>query len=126
MVGGFLCTDIEKISTDPAVVRWLKKSGYRIDVDAKLAHQDKGRFLDDLDETLERRAEALFHFLGRESWDYFQCHIMETDRLQHFLWEEMETGDERYLGDALGVYRKVDDILGTIRSELPSMSSTFR
>jgi predicted AlkP superfamily phosphohydrolase/phosphomutase len=120
MVGGFLCTDIERISTDPAVVRWLKKSGYRIDVDARLAHQDKGRFLDDLDETLERRAEALFHFLGRESWDYFQCHIMETDRLQHFLWEEMEQGDERFRERFLDVYRRVDAILGRVRRELPA------
>ncbi|MGD8377326.1 MAG: alkaline phosphatase family protein [Acidobacteriota bacterium] len=120
MIGCFLCADIERVSTDPRVVRWLKQHGYRIDVDARLARSDKGAFLSDLEETLARREEAMFHFLGLEPWDYFQCHVMETDRLQHFLWEEMEQGDRRYLDRFLGIYRRVDGMLGRLRRELPA------
>jgi predicted AlkP superfamily phosphohydrolase/phosphomutase len=118
MVGCFLCTDIEKVSTDPAVVRWLKEHGYRIDAETRLAQTDKAAFLRDLRATLDGREQALFHFL-REPWDYFQCHIMETDRLQHFLWEEMEQGDARFAPEFMAIYRRVDDILGRVRRELP-------
>lgn len=118
MVGCFLCTDIEKISTDPAVVRWLKEHGYRIDADTKVARSHKPDFLGELNLTLEKREEALFHFL-RTPWDYFQCHIMETDRLQHFFWEEMEQGDARFAPEFLAIYRRVDDLIGRVRRELP-------
>ena len=120
MVGCFLCTDIEKISTDPAVVRFLKERGYRIDSDTRLAHRDKSAFLRDLHETLERREEALFHYLRSEPWDYFQCHIMETDRLQHFLWEEMEQESMPFVEEFLSIYRRVDAILGRMREILPA------
>jgi predicted AlkP superfamily phosphohydrolase/phosphomutase len=43
-------------------------------------------------------------------------HIMETDRLHHFFWEEMENEDPRFAPAFLEFYRRVDDALGELRS----------
>jgi predicted AlkP superfamily phosphohydrolase/phosphomutase len=45
-------------------------------------------------------------------------HIMETDRLHHFFWQEMEQGHVRYGPAFLDFYRRVDEVLGEVRSWL--------
>nr|MDQ2934941.1 alkaline phosphatase family protein [Chloroflexota bacterium] len=52
------------------------------------------------------------------SWDFFMTHIMETDRLHHFFWEEMEKGNPVYAPAFLEFYRRLDSALGEIRSWL--------
>ena len=60
--------------------------------------------------------EATRHFWQQERWDFFMTHVMETDRLHHFFWEEMETEDPRFAPAFLDFYRRVDRALGEISS----------
>jgi predicted AlkP superfamily phosphohydrolase/phosphomutase len=60
----------------------------------------------------------MYHLLDNESWDFFQCHIMETDRLQHFLWEPMERGDPVYAPRFMAFFDKVDRMLGEVGKRL--------
>ena len=92
--------------------------GYRLDVDGWLARQSKDLLLQDVDLVLARRAEAMWYVLEREAWDFFMIHIMETDRLQHFLWEEYEQGDPKYAPEFVRRYRQIDTLLGQIRDSL--------
>ncbi|MFQ6032153.1 MAG: alkaline phosphatase family protein, partial [Candidatus Zixiibacteriota bacterium] len=84
LVSGFLATDLEKATYPREISSILKDMGYIIDVDPWKAKEDKDQFLRDLFQALEKRIEVMFHFLEQEKWDFFMCHIMETDRINHF------------------------------------------
>ena len=115
LIGGFLGTDVNKIGYPPEVNGKLVEMGYRIDVDAwKGREEDKGPFLDDLNSTLDRRCEVAHYFLLHEDWDFFQLHIMETDRINHFLWEHYERDDPEYASRFLEFYRKIDGWVGRL------------
>ena len=34
--------------------------------------------------------------MDNEPWDFVQCHVMETDRLYHFAWEQYDVDDPAY------------------------------
>jgi predicted AlkP superfamily phosphohydrolase/phosphomutase len=118
LISGFLCPNINKIAYPKEVAGFLKEIGYRIDVDAWQARKSLDRFLEDLHLTLDKRIEAMFHFLEREEWDFFQLHIMETDRINHFLWGLWEGGDTQYGPEFIKYYQKIDAILGRINAGL--------
>jgi predicted AlkP superfamily phosphohydrolase/phosphomutase len=118
LISGFLCTDIEKVSYPKEACRVLKEMGYRIDVDAWQARESLDRFLEDLHLTLDKRMEAAVYFLEREKWDFFQLHIMETDRINHFLWGLWEEGDPVYGPEFISYYQKIDEIVGKMSAVL--------
>ena len=118
LVSGFLAPSLEKATYPPEVARQLKNLDYRIDADPWLAYEDKVKLLDELDLTLARRAEAMFHLMEHEEWDFFQCHIMETDRLHHFLWEEMEAEHPTLAPRFYAFYHQLDKVIGELRSRL--------
>jgi predicted AlkP superfamily phosphohydrolase/phosphomutase len=118
LISGFLCPNIDKIAHPKELAAVLKEMGYRIDVDAWQARKSLDKFLEDLHLTLDKRIEAMFHFLEREEWDFFQLHIMETDRINHFLWGLWEEGDPQYGPEFIKYYQKIDGILGRISAML--------
>jgi len=110
LISGFLATKLEKATYPEELWRKLEGMGYVIDVDSWKAKDKRDEFLRDLDTALERRREAAFHFLRNERWDFFMCHIMETDRINHFFWD----GDAEYAERFSAFYRKIDDLIGDI------------
>lgn len=119
LIAGFLAPGLDKVATPSEVSTYLKSIGYRIDSDPLLARRDLDRWLPDLFQTLDRRLEALFHFLSREPWDYFHAHIMGTDRLHHFLLGRYLAGEAPYAEEFLRFYRKLDSCLGELLDRLP-------
>ena len=93
--------------------------GYRIDVNAKLGHDDdKAEFVEDAHETLDRRFEAFQSVLDGDDWDLFFGVFMTTDRVNHFLFKDYEhDGDNREA--FLEFYEAVDTYVGEIRESLP-------
>jgi predicted AlkP superfamily phosphohydrolase/phosphomutase len=118
VVGCFLSPSVEKAAPNAEVAQALKRLHYCVDADPLRARQDKASFLPHLDEVFERRIAALRYFWQQEPWDFFMAHIMETDRLHHFFWEEMEQGHATYAPAFLEFYRRVDQVLGEVRSWL--------
>lgn len=118
LVAGFLSPRLEKATYPASVGEQLKSMGYRLDVDPWQARENKDKFLEDLYYTLDKRQEAMFHFMETEEWDFFMLQIMETDRLHHFLWEHWEKGDEKYAPAFLKLYHKIDGLLGHLYERL--------
>ena len=119
MIGGFLAPSLEKVAYPASVGEYLKSIDYQIDSDAALARRDKRAMLGNLNETLDRRMEAMFHFLHMENWDFFHTHIMGSDRINHFLWEKMERNDPEFAPAFFGYYRRIDDYIGRLLDMLP-------
>jgi predicted AlkP superfamily phosphohydrolase/phosphomutase len=118
VVGCFLSPSVEKAAPNAEVAAALKRLNYCVDANPQLARQNKDSFLPHLDEVFERRIAAMRYFWRQEPWDFFMAHIMETDRLHHFFWEEMEQGHAKYGPSFLEFYKRVDHVLGEVRSWL--------
>lgn len=119
LVAGFLAPKLSEKSVYPAtLLPVLERLGYRIDTDPQAARRDRREALEDIRDALEKRARAFLHLLDTEPWDFFLGVIMETDRLHHFFFEHMESGDPVYAPASWDVYRLVDDFLGRVRERL--------
>ncbi len=114
LIGGFLSPTLDKVAYPASVGNYLKSIDYRIDSDAQLARQDKNVMLGDLDVTLDRRMQAMFHFLESDSWDFFHTHIMGSDRINHFLLTKFQEDDAHFAPAFRRYYRRVDEYVGQL------------
>ena len=119
MVSGFLSPGVEKVAHPESFRNELDEMGYRIDVNAKLGHDDdKTAFVEDAHETLDKRFEVFQSILGRDDWDLFFGVFMTTDRVNHFLFKDYEH-DGNNKEAFLEFYERVDEYVGEIRESLP-------
>ena len=112
---------LEEIVYPHTLGSFLRGIGYRLDVDTR-AGQDgnKEDLLADLDLGLRKRFEAAFSLLHREPWEFFQLHISETDRINHFLWEDYERDTPGFGRAFLAFYRTLDTLVGELLSVVPA------
>ena len=123
MVGGFLSPGVDKAAYPDDLRETLEGRDYRIDVDAKLGHdENKEAFIEDAHETLDARFEAFKHYVEADDWDLFFGVFMTTDRVNHFLFEHYEEGGE-YDEEFLAFYEKVDRYLGELRGMLDEQTT---
>ena len=114
LIGCFLCINIDKVSYPREISRTLKRMGYRIDADARQARENEAAFLEDLHETLRKRVEVGLYLYEKEEWDFFQLHLMETDRMNHFFWDGWAEESSPHRDVFFKFYREVDKALGEI------------
>ena len=114
LIGGFLSPRLERAVYPPEKLALIQSLGYRIDTDPWLARESKDKLFADVQDCLARRGKTLLHLMDNEPWDFFQCHVMETDRLYHFAWEQYETGDPTYAPRFYDAIHQIDDLLGEV------------
>ena len=119
LIAGFLATKIDKCVFPETYAGKLHEWNYRIDVDAWLGRKDKDKFMQDLYLTLERRVYTGLQLMKSEDWDYYHLHIMESDRICHFLWEQWETGDPHWAPRFEEYFSEIDKCLGEFQKNLP-------
>jgi predicted AlkP superfamily phosphohydrolase/phosphomutase len=118
LVGCFLSPSLEKAVYPPSYLPTLQSLGYVVDADPWKARESKELALQEVNAVLDARIRTLFHLLDREQWDYLHVHIMETDRLHHFLWQQMDQGHPTYAPAFYDFYRRIDDMLGQVAARL--------
>ncbi|MFB6273938.1 MAG: alkaline phosphatase family protein [Salinibacter sp.] len=119
LIAGFLGFNIDKIAYPSSVATLLREKGYVIDPDPRLAHKDRAGFMDAIVQAFDARADVARHLLEHEPWDFFMCHIMETDRLQHFFWPAQDDPHDPFHRDFWAVYEQVDAFVGEVAASLP-------
>ena len=118
LISGFLAPDLKKATYPPHIARDLETMGYVIDIDAWQAREHRDKFLDEIFLALERRCEVMFKYFEQEPWDLFVAHFIDTDRLHHFMWGDMERGHPVYTEWFDRFYAKVDDMIGQLASRI--------
>jgi predicted AlkP superfamily phosphohydrolase/phosphomutase len=114
LIAGFLCTNIDKVTTTSRLIPKLKEMGYVIDVDAYKAQKEKSALMDELFNAVRRRGEAARYLMETEDWDFFFCHFMETDRLYHFFWDEYASSDPTFGPKFYEFHRALDEEVGKL------------
>jgi uncharacterized sulfatase len=118
MVSGFLSPGVDRAAQPEELRSKLEELNYRIDVNAKLGHdEDKTEFIEDAHATLDARFEVFKHYVQTDDWDLFFGVFMTTDRVNHFLFKHY-TQDGEYKEEFVDFYRKVDRYLGELRGML--------
>jgi predicted AlkP superfamily phosphohydrolase/phosphomutase len=112
LVSGFVALDLEDATWPRSLVPELAARNYRLDVNAQLAHRDRGAFLADLDAVLDARIETYRWLWDREPWDLFMAVFTGTDRLMHFLFEAFEDPAHEHFDAFKAHFRKIDEFLG--------------
>jgi predicted AlkP superfamily phosphohydrolase/phosphomutase len=118
LVGGFLSPNLDKAVFPASYVQTLKSLDYIVDADPWKARESKDLALQEVNAALDARIRTLFYLLEQEEWDYLHVHVMETDRLHHFLWQQMEEADPAYAPAFYAFYRRIDDMLGQLADRL--------
>ena len=118
LVGGFLSPSLDKAVYPASYGQTLKSLGYIVDADPWKARESKELALQEVNAALDARIRTLFHLFDQEEWDYLHVHIMETDRLHHFLWQQMADGHPTYAPAFYDVYKRIDDMLGQLDARL--------
>ena len=119
MVSGFLAPALdERAVSRPDVLATLRENDYQIDIDPAVAIESPAQFKEDLTAASQaRQRTALALLKGDEDgpeWDFFFLHVMDTDRINHFLWRGRSgssTDEDGYFWD---FYKKLDDFLGKV------------
>jgi predicted AlkP superfamily phosphohydrolase/phosphomutase len=123
MVSGFVAVDLKKAVYPARVYDYLAGMGYRLDVNARLAADDPEAFFADLNQTFDKRTEAIRHLYDAEDWNLFICAITETDRLHHFFFDSAREG--RYYGRFEDFYRKLDTFLSEMAGKAGKDGAMF-
>jgi predicted AlkP superfamily phosphohydrolase/phosphomutase len=118
VISDFLAPALDKAVYPTTLLPVLQELGYRIDTDPWAARQSLDAFVDDFRVTAGKRAEAVLHLMDSEAWEFFMVVFMETDRLHHFMWQYMESGDPTYAPKFMDAYRQIDEIAGRIIGRL--------
>lgn len=119
MVGCFLSPELAKATYPAELAAKLTELDYKIDADLSLARDDMDAFLLDINHTMVRRFAAAFKLMESEPWEFFQLHIMDTDRVNHFLWGPWEDRVEGLAAEFESFYRRLDTYIGELLQHLP-------
>lgn len=114
LVSGFLAPKLDGATYPANLASDLKRRGYELDIDPWRARENLDNLYPDLIRVFKARTEAFLSLYKEKKWDFAQLHIMETDRLYHFLWGHMEDGHPKYSEQFMDVFRVIDEFLGTI------------
>jgi predicted AlkP superfamily phosphohydrolase/phosphomutase len=118
-IAGFLAPKLDERSVYPSgLLPTLAHLGYRIDTDPHLARKSREEGMADIQDALEKRLRLLLHLLDNEPWDYFHLVVMETDRLHHFFYQQMEEEHPVWQPAFYDIYRRIDAAIGQVRERL--------
>ncbi len=119
MVSCFLCTDLARGVRPRSLLPRLEALDYRIDPDSALAATDRAAYFDEILATFRARRRALLD-LFQEPWDLFMCHVMMTDRVNHFFWKDGHDPQSPFYERFWSFYQEVDDLVGEVDALVPA------
>ncbi len=119
LISGFVSPSLERSVQPPELLPWLAERGYLIDVDLGLGRTDLEAFWEQLVAHHQARERVLLDLLERERCELFFAAFTGTDRLHHFLWEQMERGEEPWASRFHAYYDLVDRSVGALVDRLP-------
>ncbi|HHQ45396.1 MAG TPA: hypothetical protein ENN13_04585 [Candidatus Altiarchaeales archaeon] len=84
-----------QIAVEPKSLRpWLIEEGYIVE-GAGWMNTEKPEFIKSLYNTTEKRVDVAVKLMEREpDWDFMTVLIVGTDRIQHYMWRDMEEGGQ--------------------------------
>jgi predicted AlkP superfamily phosphohydrolase/phosphomutase len=118
MVSGFDAPRLGGATYPDTLAPRLKTQDYEIDIDPWRARENLDNLYPDLIRVFQARVNAFFNLYSEKKWDFAILHIMETDRLYHFMWEHMEQGHPKYAAQFMNFFAEIDKFFARLVKEL--------
>ena len=122
VVSGFLAPELdERAVSQPDALQRLSRTAYEIDINPSVAIESIDRFKEDLTRVSRARQKTALSLLDEENgWDFFFLHVMDTDRINHFMWQcqHEEEGENRDF--FFDFYRQIDRFIGEVKEKIGS------
>jgi len=118
LVSGFDAPRLGGATYPDTLAPRLKTQDYEIDIDPWKARENLDNLYPDLVRVFEARVNAFFNLYSEKKWDFAILHIMETDRLYHFMWEHMEQGHPKYGKQFADFFGLLDGFFARLQKEL--------
>jgi predicted AlkP superfamily phosphohydrolase/phosphomutase len=96
----------------PELKEEIEKEGYKVEAKGYIV-TPKDEFIKDLYDTAEARTKTAIKLIESESWDLFFILFPEIDRLQHYLWKDVEE-NTRYKQEVFKYYKFIDEKVGEL------------
>lgn len=77
-------------------------------------------WIDGLKHTVAKRKELAIYLLKKHEWDFFMTHFIETDLVQHRMWQGLSNQEDNPI---LEIYKEIDKSIGEIVSMLTDDTS---
>ncbi|HKL76349.1 MAG TPA: alkaline phosphatase family protein [Halanaerobiales bacterium] len=78
---------------------------------------DPKEWVEEMHDDIDDKVNVATHFMDTKEWDMMMVHFMETDQVQHFMWNYHE--DENHEWDPVfDIYKKADEAIGKISEKL--------
>ena len=77
---------------------------------------DPHKWVDELVDDIDNKLNVTTHFMDSKEWDMMMVHFMETDQVQHFMWNYHE--DDKDWDPVFDIYKKADEAVGRINDKL--------
>ena len=107
IIGGLMSPSIAKGVYPPDLSSWVEEKGYVIEGRGYM-NTPKKEFLTSLHESSRVRTDVALGLMDKVSdWDFFMILYSEPDRVQHYMWADMEDGGQ--FKDAILEYYKIVD-----------------
>ncbi len=91
---------------------WLVDEGYIVEGKGFM-NTEKDEFLESLYETTNKRVDVGLQLMDKEpDWDFYMMLISGTDRIQHYMWGDMEDNDPKFGNAIRDYYEHVDGLVG--------------
>ncbi len=118
LIAGFVAPTLDRAVYPASLLPWLRSLGYRVDVDAVAARQDRQGLIRDLFHTLQVHERVMCDLMDRQSPDLFIGVVTGTDRLHHFFFDAAFDSAHPFHGDFLDYYRRVDAFIRRFLAKL--------
>ncbi|MCD6416948.1 MAG: alkaline phosphatase family protein [Planctomycetes bacterium] len=128
VASGFLAPSLnERAVSSPDVLKFLKEKDYEIDIDPAVAIRDIEQFKEDLMRVSKARWNTALSLLKDEErdWDMFFLHVMDTDRINHFLWKGRRADSDVEDDFFWNFYGWLDEQLGRLMGVLENDAELF-
>ena len=119
MISGFMTPDMESDFVYPKEEKenlFRLIPDYMIDIDETLfAHsRSRTKLITEITKITANRRRLMNHYLKTRQWDLFFIVFTGTDRMQHFLWEQVMAMEP----ECVEFYKLMDDVLGDVIDNL--------
>lgn len=114
LVAGFVAPNFDRAVYPPRHRERLRALGYQLDVEVGDPQNDPHGFLDRVDAALDARLATFRMLLHEEPWSLAICVFTETDRVHHFLWQDLRDPGSPLHERLLDFYSRVDQAVGEI------------
>jgi predicted AlkP superfamily phosphohydrolase/phosphomutase len=81
-----------------------------------------GEWINEMKQDIKNKTKITTKLMKENIWDFMMVHFMETDQVQHFMWDQKQNDNNQSI---LEIYQSLDHTIAKIQAELSQEDTLF-